>query len=471
MPAPEARRAPFFPIPRTVPTDVLPPYPRAISRLLRRAMLLACAAFTLSAAAQPADPVMAQAHRLMAGHQAEAAYRLLEPLETERADDARYSYLLGIAALDAGHATRAIFALERAVAMDPGDNLARAELARAYLLAGEPDRARTELQTARRGEMPAEAAAAIDRVLGGLDVALASTASASWRAYAESVVGHDSNVNSATAAGQFALPAFGGIVFNLDRENRKRGDAFAGLGAGLAWRKPLSTAWELEAAGNARGVFHRSVQAMNNRQFDGSVGMSYTSGVDRFSAAVQALQYDIDDHGYRRASGLSAQWQRTLDPRSQLSAFTQLSRLRYAQDRARDADRVVLGAGYARALDDARVLYASVYRADEKPRRDGVNNYGHHALGMRLGAETALQEGVLAFAAVQYEKRRYGGNEPFFDARRVDRQLDASAGLHVMPSAGWRLSPQVSFVRADSSVVLYDYRRVVWQFAVRREFN
>jgi tetratricopeptide (TPR) repeat protein len=426
---------------------------------------------SFSAVAQSADPVMVQAHQLMAGRQAEAAYRLLEPLELERADDAAFSYLLGIAALDAGQPTRAIFALERVVAIAPGDNLARAELARAYLLAGEPERARTELQAARRGEMPPEAAAAIDRVLGGLDVASASTASAAWRAYVEGVVGHDSNVNSATAAGQFALPAFGGIVFNLDRENRKRGDAFAGLGAGIAWRKPLAPAWELEAAANLRGTWHRSVQAMNNRQSDGSVGAAYTSGANRFSAALQTLQYDIDDRGYRRASGLSAQWQRTLDPRSQLSAFTQISRLHYAHDGARDADRVVFGAGYARALSDAQLAYASVYRAEENPRRDGVDNYGHHAIGLRLGGERALYEHVVAFAALQYEKRRYGGTEPFFDTRRVDRQLDASLGVHITPSAPWRLSPQVSYVRAASSVVLYDYRRVVWQFAVRREFN
>lgn len=438
---------------------------------MRRAVLLACSLLALSAAAQAADPALAEARHLMAGHQAEAAYRLLEPLELERADDAAYSYLLGIAALDAGHATRAVFALERAVAIAPQDNLARAELARAYLLAGEPDRARTELQAARRGEMPPEAAAAIDRVLGGLDVGPASTASAAWRAYVEGVVGHDSNVNSATAAGQFALPAFGGIVFNLDRENRRRGDAFGGLGAGLAWKKPLSPAWELEAAANLRGTFHRQVHAMDNRQYDGSVGASYTSGANRFSAALQTLQYDIDDRGYRNASGLSAQWQRTLDPRSQLSAFTQISRLHYAQDRARDADRVVFGAGYARALSDAQVVYASVYRAEEKPRHDGVDNYGHHAVGARLGSERALRDDLTAFAAVQYEKRRYGGTEPFFDTRRVDRQLDASVGVHFTPSAPWRLSPQVSYVRADSSVVLYDYRRVVWQFAVRREFN
>ncbi|KQP38014.1 hypothetical protein ASF44_12415 [Pseudorhodoferax sp. Leaf274] len=426
----------------------------------------------MCAAAQPADPQLDQARALMAANQPQAAYALLEPAEPARAVDPRYSYLLGIAALDAGHVTRAIFALERVVAIDPDHNLARAELARAYLAAGEPANARSELRTARRGQMPPEAAAAIDRVLGAIDMEPMEATTGIWRGYLEGVVGHDSNVNSATAAGQFALPAFGGIVFNLDRENRQRGDAFAGLGAGVGLRLPLTPSWELEASVNARNNAHRHADAQDNRSLDGSVGAAYTTGPSRFSAAVQATQYDIDQQRYRRAAGLTAQWQYTLDKQSQLSVFTQYSRLDYAQDSARNADRTVFGAGYARAFNDGQqVAYGSVYRAEEKTRSSGVDNYGHRALGVRLGAEATAGPRTVAFAALQYERRRYGGTEPFFDASREDRQFDATAGVHFTPAPQWRISPQLSFARAESNVVLYDYRRVIWQVAVRREFN
>lgn len=424
------------------------------------------------AAALPPDALLDQARTRMAAGQAQEAYDLLEPAETERASDARYSYLLGIAALDAGHTTRAIFALERVVALEPDNNLARAELARAYLAAGEPANARAELRTARRGQMPPEAAAVIDRVLGAIDAEPIEAAASIWRGYVEGVVGHDSNVNSATAAGQFALPAFGGIVFNLDRENQERSDAFAGLGAGVGLRLPLTPAWELEASVNARGTFHRHADALDNRQLDANVGAAYITGVHRFSAAVQTTQYAIDQRRYRQASGLTAQWQLTLDRQSQLSVFAQQSRLDYAQDDARNADRTVVGAGYARAFGDGRqVAYGSVYRAEEKTRSNGFDNYAHRALGVRFGAEAMLGANSVAFAAMQYESRRYGGSEPFFDVRREDRQLDLTAGVHFTPAPQWRISPQMSFVRADSNVVLYAYRRIVWQLAVRREFN
>ncbi|KQP15083.1 hypothetical protein ASF43_13690 [Pseudorhodoferax sp. Leaf267] len=407
----------------------------------------------------------------MAEGQPQAAFAILEPLEPERARDPAYSFLLGISALDAGHNARAIFALERAVLLNPEDNLARAELARAYLAAGETAEARTELRRARQGQMPAEAAAAIDRVLGAIDQEPVDTTASIWRGYVEGFAGHDSNANSATAAGQFALPAFGGIVFEMSPENQRRSAAFGGAGAGLGVRLPLNAAWELEAAVNARTTFYRHADAFDSRYLDASAGVAYTRGASRFTTALQGNLQDIDRQRYRRNAGLSAQWQYTLDRLSQVSVFAQHGRLDYAIDPTRDADRTVYGLGYARALNEGRqVAYGSVYRAQEKPRASGVENYGHRAVGARAGAEATLTDRWQAFAAVQYERRRYGGSEPFFDMGRVDRQFDFTTGLHFKPAPAWRISPQLAFVRAQSNVVLFEYRRVIWQLAVRREF-
>ncbi|MDB5847597.1 MAG: hypothetical protein JWP29_1349 [Rhodoferax sp.] len=437
-----------------------------------RAAALAVLLLAGAQAAHAQDVLLDSARSLMARQQAQQAYDLLEPQEAQRASDPAFSYLLGIAALDAGHTTRAIFALERAVEIRPDDNLARAELARAYLAAGEPANARTELIQARRGRMPAEAAAAIDRVLGSLEQEPLKGQTGAWRGYLEAYAGHDSNVNSATAAGQFALPAFGGIIFNLAAENQQRGDAFAGLAAGVGLQQPLAAGWELNGSLNARGVHNRHADEVDNRQLDGSLGVAYTRGAQVVSVAAQANTYDIDNRRYRRASGLSGQWQASLSPASQLSVFTQWSRLAYAADANRDADRSVLGAGYARVFNGGgQVAYASLYRAREKTRSSGFDNYGHQATGLRLGAEALITPATTAFTAVQYETRRYGGSEPFFDTSRRDHQLDVTAGVHFVPAPDWRVSPQLSYVRAASNVVLYGYRRTVWQITLRREFK
>ncbi|MDB5893502.1 MAG: hypothetical protein JWQ88_1033 [Rhodoferax sp.] len=458
-----------LPLPARIPPMTCFPF----NRRNAVAAWLACAlAFPAIAQNTQGDDLLAQARRLLAMQQPAQAYALLDPQEDTRAGDPAFSYVFGIAALDAGHPTRAIFALERVVDMNPADNLARAELARALLVAGEPAAAREQLQLARTGPMPTEAAASIDRVLGALGQADPPAARRVVSSYAEVFAGHDSNVNSATAAGQFALPAFGGIVFNLDAANRQRSDSFAGAAGGMALQLPLAPNWELQAAVNARGLHNRHVDGLDNRQLDASLGLAYQRGPGVVTVAAQANTYDIDDHRYRRASGVTAQWQYALSPAAQVSVFTQWTRLAYAADATRDADRSVLGAGYAHAFSQGRqVAYGSVYRAREKTREAGYDSYGHHANGMRLGAEANLGAQATVFAALQYERRDYGGTEGFFDASRRDRQFDAAVGVRFAPAEGWRITPQVARQRASSNVVLYDYRRTVWQLSLRREFK
>ena len=75
-----------------------------------------------------------------------AALELLLPLEGDRAGNLEYDYLLGLAALDAGDAQQAVFALERVLAVNPDYQQARAEIARAYVELGERENAKRELQ-------------------------------------------------------------------------------------------------------------------------------------------------------------------------------------------------------------------------------------------------------------------------------------------------------------------------------------
>ncbi|MFN0186977.1 MAG: hypothetical protein ACKVQR_24460, partial [Aquabacterium sp.] len=81
-----------------------------IRTLFRRLAFAACAtALALTAALAAADSVTDEARRLLNAQQAKAAFELLSPLESQRAGDPSFDYLLGIAAIDAGHPTRAIF--------------------------------------------------------------------------------------------------------------------------------------------------------------------------------------------------------------------------------------------------------------------------------------------------------------------------------------------------------------------------
>ena len=67
---------------------------------------------------------------------------LLSPEETRLAGNPLFDYLYGVAALDTGRLSNAIFALQRALAVSPSFSGARLELARAHYDAGNPSLAR-----------------------------------------------------------------------------------------------------------------------------------------------------------------------------------------------------------------------------------------------------------------------------------------------------------------------------------------
>src|SRR2546425_555431 len=116
---------------------------------VRRTTVIGVAAlFLLLQSLAFADQITDRARLLLQEKNPQAAYRLLEPLESQRAGDPEYDYLLGIAALDSGERERAVFALERVLAVNPNHAQARAEIARAYFEMGERSEEHTsELQS------------------------------------------------------------------------------------------------------------------------------------------------------------------------------------------------------------------------------------------------------------------------------------------------------------------------------------
>jgi hypothetical protein len=95
---------------------------------------------------------------------------------------------------------------------------------------------------------------------------------------------------------------------------------------------------------------------------------------------------------------------------------------------------------------------------------------GHRLLGLRVGVQKTIQENLSAFAALNHERRRYGGQDPFFLVQRRDNQTTLAIGLNWVPAKSWRVSPQLSLIRNDSSVVINDYNRTSLSISARKEF-
>src|SRR5690349_17866616 len=153
--------------------------------------LILAAVLTLTTfAGQAADEVLAKAKALLDANNPQAAYNLLAPLQSERAGDPDYDYLLGVSALDLGKNTEAVFALERVLSVRPDNAPARAQIARAYFALKETDTARREFENVKQQQLPSDVRLTIDRYLDAID-RIAETEKFKARFFVEFAFGWD----------------------------------------------------------------------------------------------------------------------------------------------------------------------------------------------------------------------------------------------------------------------------------------
>jgi outer membrane protein len=443
-------------------------------RYLRQFAVLMALVVVFPLTALAVDDVLLQAKQQLDSGDAQGAYNLLIPLQSERAGDPDFDFLLGSAALALGKNTEAVFALERVLAVKPDSAPARALIARAYFNLKEIETSKREFENVKKQDVPPEVSATIDRFLDAI-LRVEESQRTVIHGFVEFGIGYDTNVNSATSDNQVAIPAFGGTIFALAPSATKLGDKFISLGGGLSIQSPMSK--QLALFG---GLAYQSKMNLNEDNFstyyyDANLGLSYRWDRDTIALVGQFNSFWVDDtklynDAYRNAAGATAQWQHDFDSRNQVSAFLQYSDLTYPEQDIRDANRYIGGAGYAHAFGKgALITYLGLYGGAEKVKADGVPQLGNDIYGARLGAQWNLNEKFALFANGSAERRKYGGPDPFFNVDRKDTQYSASGGLIFVPLKNVHITPQVSWTDNRSNIVIDQFDRVIYQVVYRQD--
>ncbi len=414
-----------------------------------------------------ADQITDRARLLLQQKNPQAAYRLLEPLESQRAGDPEYDYLLGIAALDSGERERAVFALERVLAVNPKHAQARAEIARAYFEMGEKVNAKREFENVRASNPPEAVKQTIDRYLSALEAGPTR-----FSGFVELGFGHDSNVNSATSANQIAIPALGGIVAALAPSGVKQSDNFATAGGGLNYVYGFSPEWAVLAGVAANGKFNRQHGDFDTATVDGNLGLRWSRDKEAITVGYQGQDFQVNHDDFRRTNGAVAQWQHNYSEYSQVSIFAQAADLGYPAQSPRDSRRTIGGVafGYGWDAPGKPVAFGSLYGGNEKDKDADFQNLGHKPVGVRFGGQMSMNPATTLFGLVSYERRVYGADDPFFLVTRRDKQTDLRLGVNYTFSPGWLLVPQISYTNNQSNIDLNKYNRTVVSAVVRRTF-
>ena len=436
---------------------------------------LAALLLALSAHSHAQDAVLDRARQLIDQKQFAAAFALLDPLEEKRAGEPEYDFLLGIAAIDAGQLTRAVFALERVLAARPDDARARAEIARAYFIMGEGENAKREFAAVKAQKPPAEVVSTIDRFLATLDIRgdRPPTDREGFTGFIEAGTGHDSNANSATSTGSIAIPLFPGAIFNLGAGSTSRSDTFLTLAAGLNGRKFLSPTMTLFGTASVDQRINSTVDRADTGSLNGTLGVSWDKDGHEVSLAAQGQTFEVDNTRFRNSFGAILQWKHNFSALDQITSYVQRTRLWYPAQRTRDADRTALGVALAHAFDHpaAPVVFLSGYGGSEDERSPGVPQFGHRFAGGRIGGQFEISKGLALSANLTFEDRRYGGPDPLFLVNRKDKDYGLRLAMPWDVAPLWVLTPQLTFNDNRSNVATSDYTRKQLFVTLRRDFR
>ena len=467
---PAVAAAPTVPAPAAmVPAPAVPfPVPMSADDLLAKFVLNP----ELAAAIQPAAVADAvpdfrnsrDAKSLPPGD-AQARYRALESLEPRYAGNVDFDYQYGSSAYDSGHASEAVFILQRAVSLRPGFSGARMELARAYYTTGDNESSRREFETLKSENPPPDASRAIADYLKAIDRRAASYES-QLLGYLEGSSGFDTNANGGPDTQTF-------LGITLDTRNQATESSYYGLAAGGLFSYPLAPGWR--AVGDAR-LQHRAypdATFVDSDLIRAGGGVEWKPGLFTLGLAPSLSSVRLDGQDNHRNTSVDASAAYAANERWQLSLNARLAQLRYvdALDQ-QDADSTLFGLGSQHTWAGApRVQVTAALTTGQDDPKSATSQFGRDLLGSRTSASLDFGRGRVLSLAFSFLTSNFDGT--FFGKQRDDQQLAATLGLDwgVYRATGWLLRGQLIYVDNSSTVALYDYDRLDAGLSLRKEFQ
>jgi tetratricopeptide (TPR) repeat protein len=401
------------------------------------------------------------------------AYALLSPLDFDYSGNARFDYLLGIAALDSGHADKATLVFERVLAVDPSFAGARLDMARAYFQLGDMVRAKTEFDEVMKQSPPEAARATIQKYLAAIDAKMHALDS-HITGYLESAFGHDTNANTATSQTLVPIPALGNLPITLSRTSRQSSDDYLGFNGGVNITQPVSQTTELYAGLDARQRSYLSINDFNSATANANAGGVFTlSQQDSLKLGLLGGTYYLYTAHYFDSLGYNGEWRHVFSPANQVTVFAQENGYRFGDPNGNQRfDQEIQGANWTHVMKDGKsTLFASLFHGQEYDVTGQRPDGGKVFNGLRLGGQYAWHDKTEIFANVGVNDGYYGKENAFFLNTRHDTLTDATIGVAWHWEKQWTLRPQVTWSSNQSNIVIYSYDRTDALVALRYDFK
>lgn len=419
----------------------------------------------------------------MAGHDAdrleelvdsgryEQAYELADAHLAEHAGEARYDFYYGVAAVNSGHLSEGVFALERVLIQQPTLDRARLEYARGLFLQEDDVRARREFQAVLANAPPPAVVSRIERYLAALD-RRADRFRTTVTGWLETGLGHTDNVNRAPSVDELDL-GFGTLVLGPDQQEREA--AFLRAAGGTQVNRPLVPGLNVIAGVDGSARSYDDESEFNTGLARARLGLRSVAGVHRLSGFFRARRFYVGGEPYQRAGGVNAAYVYQWSDRTALYLTGRATRLRYDDQEVRDAQLNTVGFGISRNWaapmnPSARLM---LFAGEEDPKDDTRRARalaGRDIAGLRARFALAPAPQWSLEAGLQYRESEYETNTFPFSEARESEYYNFDLTLEWRPTAHWRIGPRVGYSESDANIGLYDYERTVVGIRARYTF-
>lgn len=405
---------------------------------------------------------------LLNSGQVEKAYNYAAKGVTEHEGAPEFDYYYGIAAIDSGHASEGVFALERVLSLDPNNHAARLELARGYFLLEEYARARQEFETVLSIDPPDDVVKRVNLYLDAI-VTQEGRYTTTQTAFVEFGLGSDSNANSGPDLVSYNIGTF---TVPLDTNSQEQDDNFAELKLGYKITTPTSpgTLYFLALDGDFHNNDDNSL--FDTRTYTLDTGFKFLQAQNIFTVDVFAQQFELDGRDYRLLTGLNTSWLNNLTQQSTVQLYLQFAKQDYERLATRDANTISLGSSYSKRFSTtlSPVLIAGIYLAQDDPKlntdaaRQGTER---DYFGIQLGTILGLSESLSARLSVSYQDSKYGMPNSLTGQTRQDDYLSTSLSFDWRVARNWGLSAKASVAENSSNNVLFEYDRTLFSVNLR----
>ena len=415
----------------------------------------------LWAAEADRNTIYNEVRELLQAGQASSAYDLLLQHEADWSGETDYDYLFGIAALDSGEPSEAIFSLQRVVAAEPEFSGGRLELARAYFEIGDNELARTEFEQILTENPPPNVLEATNDYLDAIE-ARARAYTADIQATLDLGFGFDTNTPAATADDVF-------LNFQLSPNNLEQNSMVFSTALGLLYNRPISPESQILLTARLDHKSNPSTHFVDASNADIGAGWSFNRGPHTVSVTANYLYSWLDRSGQKDDIGISGSYIRELPNNWTVLAFARASQVRFEEEalKVQDVDRLSYGVSIIQAFT-ASVLNLSltggVDDADQSTSPFSLDTFGVTLSNTWFRPNDRSYFLDATFSTTEFD-------EPFFGIDRTDDLMAFSAGatFNKFPARDWVTTFRVGYSEKDSDVSLYEFDRVELAMTFQRK--